>query len=235
MYRIGPIGRKSNFHSREKCLIGLVLVTLCFLCFGGIFLLPDNFGSERVLRVYKHFQKAGPEIFIPAPPLAAHAPRDEDPHFMGDRQRLQQKIIAELGDILEEPEAAGAVDTAAAAAGGANDAANANANGDALAQAPAPVAQQEQPVEQEQIAEPGAAPHHVSPDDTAIHSNNNNNNALPGGGQQLKLPMGMAAEHADPEVEKKRLKVKEVSSIRHAFFSHLQISCQLAGVASFPN
>lgn len=194
MYRIGPIGRKSNFHSREKCLIGLVLATLCFLCFGGIFLLPDNFGSERVLRVYKHFQKAGPEIFIPAPPLAAHAPRDEDPHFMGDRQRLQQKIIAELGDIFDEPQAAA----------------------DAVAQAPAPVpaAQQEQPMEQE--APPEMAAHHrvsmPASDDTIL--NNNNNNPLHGE-QQLKLPMGMgrelAAEHADAGIKEKRLKVKEVS------------------------
>nr|XP_036218176.1 mannosyl-oligosaccharide alpha-1,2-mannosidase IA-like [Bactrocera oleae] len=88
MYRIGPISRKSNFHLREKFLIGLVLATLCLLCFGGIFLLPDNFGGERVLRVYKQFQKAGPEMFIPAPPLAAHAPKDADPHFIGDRQKL---------------------------------------------------------------------------------------------------------------------------------------------------
>lgn len=204
MYRIGPIGRKSNFHSREKCLIGLVLVTLCFLCFGGIFLLPDNFGSERVLRVYKHFQKAGPEIFIPAPPLAAHAPRDEDPHFMGDRQRLQQKIIAELGDILEEPQAA-AADSAAGAAG--------DGNGDANAQAPAPApaAQQEQPVEQELPVD--AAAHRVSPADLATHGGGNNNHPSPGSGQQVKLPMGMAPEHADPETEKKRLKVKEVSAI----------------------
>lgn len=206
MYRIGPIGRKSNFHSREKCLIGLVLVTLCFLCFGGIFLLPDNFGSERVLRVYKHFQKAGPEIFIPAPPLAAHAPRDEDPHFMGDRQRLQQKIIAELGDILEEPQVAGA------AVGGSADA-NANADANAQAPAPAPAAQQEQPVEQELQVDADA--HRVSPADLATHggSSNNNNHPSPGSGHQVKLPMGMAPEHADPEMEKKRLKVKEVSAI----------------------
>ncbi|KAH8397843.1 hypothetical protein KR222_003585, partial [Zaprionus bogoriensis] len=208
MYRIGPIGRKSNFHSREKCLIGLVLVTLCFLCFGGIFLLPDNFGSERVLRVYKHFQKAGPEIFIPAPPLAAHAPRDEDPHFMGDRQRLQQKIIAELGDILEEPQAA-----VAAAGAPASD-----ADADAQAPAPAPAAQQEQPGEQElpldaalaQRVSLSALPEHATR--ASGHSNNNNNN-----GQQLKLPMGMgkeqaaAAEHADNGMEEKREKVKEVS------------------------
>ncbi|XP_030563043.1 mannosyl-oligosaccharide alpha-1,2-mannosidase IA isoform X2 [Drosophila novamexicana] len=200
MYRIGPIGRKSNFHSREKCLIGLVLATLCFLCFGGIFLLPDNFGSERVLRVYKHFQKAGPEIFIPAPPLAAHAPRDEDPHFMGDRQRLQQKIIAELGDIFDEPQAAA----------------------DAVAQAPAPVpaAQQEQPMEQE--APPEMAAHHrvsmPASDDTIL---NNNNNPLHGE-QQLKLPMGMgrelAAEHADAGIKEKRLKVKEM--MEHAWHNY---------------
>ncbi|KAH8292886.1 hypothetical protein KR044_004193, partial [Drosophila immigrans] len=187
MYRIGPIGRKSNFHSREKCLIGLVLVTLCFLCFGGIFLLPDNFGSERVLRVYKHFQKAGPEIFIPAPPLAVHAPRDEDPHFMGDRQRLQQKIIAELGDILDEPQVAAVA---------------ADADSKMAAAAAVPAVQQEQPAQQETAAVPLA-------DDTT--SNNNNNPQQ----QLLKLPMGLtkeaAAEHGDSGMEEKRLKVKEVS------------------------
>ncbi|XP_067639767.1 mannosyl-oligosaccharide alpha-1,2-mannosidase IA-like [Eurosta solidaginis] len=103
MHRIGPIGRKPNFHLREKFLIGLVLVTLCLLCFGGIFLLPDNFGGERVLRVYKHFQNAGPEMFIPAPPLAKHAPIDTDPHLLGDRQKLQAKIKEELGEILDKP------------------------------------------------------------------------------------------------------------------------------------
>ncbi|XP_017852481.1 mannosyl-oligosaccharide alpha-1,2-mannosidase IA isoform X2 [Drosophila busckii] len=198
MYRIGPIGRKSNFHSREKCLIGLVLVTLCFLCFGGIFLLPDNFGSERVLRVYKHFQKAGPEIFIPAPPLAAHASRDEDPHIMGDRERLQQKIRAELGDILEEPQAA------AAAIGVAppNEAADAE---------PVPVAQQEQPVEQQQ---PPLAPASAAqPDDTT--SNNNNNAAY--AASALKLPMGMGRE-LEPSMQEKRLKVKEM--MEHAWHNY---------------
>ncbi|KAH8387138.1 hypothetical protein KR093_005054, partial [Drosophila rubida] len=185
MYRIGPIGRKSNFHSREKCLIGLVLVTLCFLCFGGIFLLPDNFGSERVLRVYKHFQKAGPEIFIPAPPLAAHAPRDEDPHFMGDRQRLQQKIIAELGDILDEPPQAPAVATAAA-----------------------PAVQQEQPAQQETAAA-DVAPHRVSVADDTTHNNNAQQQLkLPMG-----VTKEAAADQADAGMEEKRLKVKEVSSI----------------------
>ncbi|KAH8344713.1 hypothetical protein KR067_004806 [Drosophila pandora] len=69
MYRISPIGRKSNFHSREKCLIGLVLVTLCFLCFGGIFLLPDNFGGDRVLREER--EAAGGDHQAANPVLAA--------------------------------------------------------------------------------------------------------------------------------------------------------------------
>ncbi|XP_023161424.1 mannosyl-oligosaccharide alpha-1,2-mannosidase IA isoform X2 [Drosophila hydei] len=198
MYRIGPIGRKSNFHSREKCLIGLVLATLCFLCFGGIFLLPDNFGSERVLLVYKHFQKAGPEIFIPAPPLAAHAPRDEDPHFMGDRQRLQQKIIAELGDILDEPQAAG----------------------DAIAQAPAPLpaAQQEQPIEQDAV--PEAAAHHRVSLPAADDTTSNNNPLV--AEQQLKLPMGigkdLTGDHDDASIKEKRLKVKEM--MEHAWHNY---------------
>lgn len=127
---------------------------------------------------------------------------------MGDRQRLQQKIIAELGDILEEPQAA----AADAAIGGSADA-NANADANAQAPAPAPAAQQEQPVEQELQVDAGA--HRVSPADLATHggSSNNNNPPSPGSGQQVKLPMGMAPEHADPEMEKKRLKVKEVSAI----------------------
>ncbi|XP_051859451.1 mannosyl-oligosaccharide alpha-1,2-mannosidase IA isoform X2 [Drosophila albomicans] len=204
MYRIGPIGRKSNFHSREKCLIGLVLVTLCFLCFGGIFLLPDNFGSERVLRVYKHFQKAGPEIFIPAPPLAAHAPRDEDPHFMGDRQRLQQKIIAELGDILDEPQVA-------AVAAAASDAAGAAA---------APAVQQEQPVQQETQPDVAQQQQRVSSADDTTHNQQQQQQQQQ---QQLKLPMGMSkdstADHAaDAGMEEKRLKVKEM--MEHAWHNY---------------
>lgn len=121
---------------------------------------------------------------------------------MGDRQRLQQKIIAELGDILDDPQA------------GSNAAAPV-ADADAQAPAPVPAAQQEQPVQQETVAD-GAAPHRVSvaglADDTTHNQNNNPSNT----GPQLKLPMGMAKEstdHADPSMEEKRLKVKEVSLI----------------------
>ncbi|KAH8342720.1 hypothetical protein KR084_012053, partial [Drosophila pseudotakahashii] len=213
MYRISPIGRKSNFHSREKCLIGLVLVTLCFLCFGGIFLLPDNFGSDRVLRVYKHFQKAGPEIFIPAPPLAAHAPhRSEDPHFIGDRQRLEQKIRAELGDMLDEPPAAG---------GGGGGGGELPGPFQALAQqaqAPAPVAaladQQEAEEEGQQHA---AIPVLAAPvqGDTASQASASHPQS-PAQHSQQQLPLGgggndQAADTLDATLEERRQKVKEVS------------------------
>lgn len=78
---IGPIGGQSTaatfvrrlFRSRQRCLMVLVFVTLVCICFGGVFYLPDDFGAgERVLKVYKHLQKAGPEMFIPAPPLMGH-------------------------------------------------------------------------------------------------------------------------------------------------------------------
>ncbi|XP_055628514.1 mannosyl-oligosaccharide alpha-1,2-mannosidase IA isoform X2 [Toxorhynchites rutilus septentrionalis] len=98
-------GRRS-FRSSEKCLILLVLLTFGFVCFGGFFFLPDNFGADRVLKVYKQFQRAGPEIFIPPPP-PAHGllDGDEDPHKLIDREKLQEKIRKELpDDILEKPD-----------------------------------------------------------------------------------------------------------------------------------
>nr|CAA57962.1 alpha 1,2 mannosidase [Drosophila melanogaster] len=215
MYRISPIGRKSNFHSREKCLTGLVLVTLCFLCFGGIFLLPDNFGSDRVLRVYKHFRKAGPEIFIPAPPLAAHAPhRSEDPHFIGDRQRLEQKIRAELGDMLDEPPAAG---------GGEPGQFQVLAQ---QAQAPAPVAAlADQPLDQDEghAAIPVlAAP--VQGDNAASQASSHpQSSAQQHNQQQPQLPLGgggndQAPDTLDATLEERRQKVKEM--MEHAWHNY---------------
>lgn len=208
MYRISPIGRKSNFHSREKCLIGLVLVTLCFLCFGGIFLLPDNFGGDRVLRVYKHFQKAGPEIFIPAPPLAAHAPhRNEDPHFIGDRQRLEQKIRAELGDILDEPPAAGE---------GGGDSGGSKGQAPAPAQAPAPEHQEEPEAGGDhQAANPVlAAP--VQGEGTGAAAFSQSSHPQANSGQPSVLPLGgggneQAPDTLDATLEERRQKIKEVS------------------------
>ncbi|XP_030381622.1 mannosyl-oligosaccharide alpha-1,2-mannosidase IA isoform X2 [Scaptodrosophila lebanonensis] len=217
MYRIGPIGRKSNFHSREKCLIGLVLVTLCFLCFGGIFLLPDNFGSDRVLRVYKHFQKAGPEIFIPAPPLAAHASRDEDPHFMGDRQRLQQKIKEELGEMLDEPQQAVAQAPVPAPA--------------VKPAAAAPAAQQEQPAglepeddgedlpEEAEQQQKAAMPMIAAPLEGGGGAVSGSTGGVANNTPRLQLPMGGGGHQpADARLEEKREKLKEM--MQHAWHNY---------------
>lgn len=105
--------------TREKFLILLLFATLAFVCFGGFFYLPDN----SVLEVYKKIQNAGPEIFIPAPPIAKphhqhgidsgnsiDLQEDGDDHISQDRNRLHAKIqgdwasVAE-GDHLEKPQA----------------------------------------------------------------------------------------------------------------------------------
>lgn len=112
--------------TREKLLILLLFATLAFVCFGGLFYLPDNFvSSDKVREVYNKFQNAGPEIFIPAPPVARHHhhqhgvdgsnsidnQEDGEKHLMNDRNRLHAKIhgdwaaaVAE-GDHLEKPQA----------------------------------------------------------------------------------------------------------------------------------
>lgn len=103
---------RRSFRNREKCLILMVFLTLGFICFGGFFYLPDNFGT-----VYKQFQKTGPEIFIPAPPRQhAHGGAISDVHqssgelpprrAIGDRAKLHAKIREEEMDILEKPETA---------------------------------------------------------------------------------------------------------------------------------
>lgn len=97
---------RKSFRSREKFLILLVLLTFGFVCCCAFFLLPDNFGSEHVIKVYKQFKKTGPEIFIPAPPAAHGINNEEDIHKTVDRAKLAEKIKIELGemDILEKPE-----------------------------------------------------------------------------------------------------------------------------------
>lgn len=105
--------RAKSFRGREKFLIALVFLTFCFVCFCGLFYLPE-FGSSRVLNVYKQFQKAGPEMFIPAPPIDPpnHNHRHSEKHsalggpgHVGDREKLFEKIKNELGDLnLDRPE-----------------------------------------------------------------------------------------------------------------------------------
>lgn len=110
--------------TREKFLILLLFATLAFVCFGGLFYLPDNFvGTDKVRQVYKHIQSAGPEIFIPAPPVAKphhqHGidgsnsidyQNNGDQHILDDKNRLHAKIqgdwaAAAEGDHLEKPQA----------------------------------------------------------------------------------------------------------------------------------
>lgn len=108
--------------AREKFLILLLCATLAFVCFGGVFYLPDNFGATDI---FKKVQIAGPEIFIPAPPVISkplhqhgiekseseQKENDDAKHILDDRNRLQQKIRDEWaagvneGDHLEKPQA----------------------------------------------------------------------------------------------------------------------------------
>lgn len=110
--------------AREKFLILLLFATLAFVCFGGLFYLPDNFvNTDRVKEVYKKIQSAGPEIFIPAPPLSGYHHQhgidggnsndiqmDGEKHILDDKNRLHAKIQGDFaaavaeGDHLEKPQ-----------------------------------------------------------------------------------------------------------------------------------
>uniref|UniRef100_A0A182P7X4 Uncharacterized protein n=1 Tax=Anopheles epiroticus TaxID=199890 RepID=A0A182P7X4_9DIPT len=113
------LGRRS-FRSREKCLILLVLSTFGFVCFGGFFFLPDNFSADQVLKAYKQLKRAGPEIFIPAPPPAhGRGAGEEDVHRQDDRVKLAEKIRKELpDDFLEKPDTGGGDDDGGGGGGG---------------------------------------------------------------------------------------------------------------------
>lgn len=88
-----------SFRASEKILIFLVFISFLVIVVFGFFLLPDFGGTNGVIQVYNKFKKAGPEIFIPAPPIADKNGNDFD------RIRLQEKIRSEMDmDILEKPE-----------------------------------------------------------------------------------------------------------------------------------
>lgn len=108
--RLNPASTRKTWgvKSPEKLLILLVVACLSFVFFGAFFLLPDNFGHDKVSRLYQHFKEA-PEIFLPAPPIRHGNSNDgfEDIHLIDDRSKLNDKINSELGhDILEKPETA---------------------------------------------------------------------------------------------------------------------------------
>ncbi|XP_055371489.1 mannosyl-oligosaccharide alpha-1,2-mannosidase IA isoform X2 [Condylostylus longicornis] len=191
----GPITTRRSFHSREKCLIALVLATLVIVCFGGFFLLPDNFGGERVLKVYKQIQKAGPEIFIPAPPLAGHSiSGKEDPHVVGDRQKLQEKIRQELDDILDRPDLAAGDRNKIALM---NNKFDSNDGGEKIAN------------QEEQVPVPGP------PEEKTIDETNKNNAAEANDKPEIMKYNVDGHEDPDPSIRIKRNKVKEM--MKHAW------------------
>ncbi|XP_070508173.1 mannosyl-oligosaccharide alpha-1,2-mannosidase IA isoform X1 [Chironomus tepperi] len=93
-------GKIRSFRASERILIFLVFISFLIIVLFGFFLLPD-FGGTNVIQAYNKFKKAGPEIFIPAPPIDKN--RDI---FDLDKIRLDQKIKSELNDVdlLEKPE-----------------------------------------------------------------------------------------------------------------------------------
>lgn len=95
-------GKSRSFRASEKVLIFLVFISFLVIVLFGFFLLPDLSGTSGVIQVYNKFKKAGPEIFIPAPPID----RNRDT-FDFDRVRLEQKIKSEFNDVdseLEKPD-----------------------------------------------------------------------------------------------------------------------------------
>ncbi|RZF44821.1 hypothetical protein LSTR_LSTR000773 [Laodelphax striatellus] len=119
---------RRSFRPREKYLILLVFLTFGVVCFGGFFFLPEFAGGgtvNSVFKVYKHMQKAGPELLIPAPPhgdqvdevqsnkvgLIRHGFVDQkDPHKIEDKNKLFAKIKLDLEQdrkqqkVLERPD-----------------------------------------------------------------------------------------------------------------------------------
>lgn len=94
-------GKIRSFRASEKILIFLVFISFLVIVLFGFFLLPDFGGTNGITQVYNKFKKAGPEIFIPAPPIAD---KNRDGNDF-DRIRLREKIASDLDvDILERPE-----------------------------------------------------------------------------------------------------------------------------------
>lgn len=121
-----PTSTRRSFRPREKYLILLVFLTFGVVCFGAFFFLPEFRGTgtvSSVYKVYKHMQKAGPELLIPAPPHADEASEtpgklalgllrhnvesQQDPHRLEDKAKLLAKIEEEdrkNQKVLERPD-----------------------------------------------------------------------------------------------------------------------------------
>lgn len=89
---------------REKYIVVLVLATFLMVCIGAVFYLPEL----RASNAYRHIKNAGPDLLLPPPQaIEDNAPRhngiaadEEDPHRAEDRNKLQEKIIQDLGQGL---------------------------------------------------------------------------------------------------------------------------------------
>jgi hypothetical protein len=93
-------GKIRSFRASEKILIFLVFVSFLVIVLFGFFLLPDFGGTNGVIQVYNKFKKAGPEMFIPAPPIDGNREGNSL-----DAIRLRKKIESELDvDSLEKPQ-----------------------------------------------------------------------------------------------------------------------------------
>lgn len=113
-----PFSRRSC-RPREKYVIFLVVITFGLVCFGTFFFLPEfrgaNSTADSVYKVYDQIKRAGPELLIPPPPhlderdtqkLLRHDDDTQiDPHVIGDRQKLKEKIEQD-GElkVLERPD-----------------------------------------------------------------------------------------------------------------------------------
>ncbi|PNF28987.1 hypothetical protein B7P43_G15100 [Cryptotermes secundus] len=129
-----PSFSRRSFRPREKHLILLVFLTFGVVWFGAFFFLPEFRGGSNtvnsVYNVYKHMQKAGPDLLIPAPPhgdefseipgggkLIRHDDFEHpDPHKIEDKAKLLAKIeedveidkmrnqkVLERPDIIDQP------------------------------------------------------------------------------------------------------------------------------------
>ncbi|XP_075216551.1 alpha-Mannosidase class I a [Lycorma delicatula] len=122
-----PSSTRRSFRTREKHLILLVFLTFGVVCFGGFFFLPEFAGGgtvNSVFKVYRHMQKAGPDLLIPAPPqgdginditnkigVVRHDfIKHPDPHQIEDKAKLLAKIEQDLEmdkkhqKVLERPD-----------------------------------------------------------------------------------------------------------------------------------
>ncbi|XP_046668814.1 mannosyl-oligosaccharide alpha-1,2-mannosidase IA isoform X2 [Homalodisca vitripennis] len=129
-----PTSTRRSFRPREKYLILLVFLTFGVVCFGAFFFLPEFRGAgtvNSVYKVYRHMQKAGPELLIPPPPhgdeasetpgklalglLRHNIESQQDPHRLEDRARLLAKIEEEdrkNQKVLERPDIADSLNKA---------------------------------------------------------------------------------------------------------------------------